>query len=288
MADQESDINEKELNALISLLEDDDAEIANHVESKLLSLGTSIIPYLEKEWMDNSLVPYVRERIEDIIHELQFELLIEKLTHWKQGGGVDLLEGMMYVANYQYPDLNIKYLTRKLEQYYYEAWKEFNGEFTPMQQVKILNDIFYNRLKFRANSKNFHSPSNSMLNVVMESKKGNPLSLCVIYLLLARRLKIPVWGVNLPNLFVVCYKVDKPEFYVNVFSNGIIFTKEDIDNYIGQLNLEQKDIYYQPCTHIDIVARALRNLLASFEKLGEYKKSDDVKRLLKCIDDTQG
>lgn len=279
------EINEKELNALITLLEDDDIEIASHVEQKLLSLGTSIIPFLEKEWMSQSLIPHVREKIEDIVHDLQFELQLEKLTEWKNSGGEDLLEGMMYVANYQYPDLNIEYLSRKLEQYYYEAWKEFNGEFTPIQQVKILNDVFYNRIKFRPNSKNFHSPSNCMINTVMESKKGNPLTLCVIYLLLAKRLKIPIYGVNLPNLFIVTYKTEAQQFYINVFNNGIIFTTNDIDNYIEQLHLEKQDIYYQPCSNIEIVTRAIRNLISSFDKLGEYKKADDVKKMLSKIED---
>lgn len=77
-------INEKELKALISLLEDDDHEILVHVEEKLLSLGTDVIPFLEKEWMNNSLIPSVREKIEDIIHNLQYDLLSEKLISWKE------------------------------------------------------------------------------------------------------------------------------------------------------------------------------------------------------------
>ncbi|WP_252737026.1 MULTISPECIES: transglutaminase-like domain-containing protein [Reichenbachiella] len=285
MTDDTLDINEKELTALISLLDDEDREVTGHVEEKLLSLGTSVIPFLEKEWMKNSLIPYVRVKIEDIIHELQYELLKERFVEWKEDGAEDLLEGMMLVANYQYPDLNMGYLTRKLEQFYYEAWKEFNGEYTPIQEVKILNDIMYNRLKFRPNAKNFHSPANGMINQVMDSKKGNPLSLCVIYLMLAKKLKLPIYGVNLPNLFIVTYKTESTQFYINVFNNGIIFTTDDIDNYIEQLHLSKLDIYYQPCTNIDIVSRALRNLVASFDKLGEYKKSDDIKILLQVLED---
>lgn len=284
MANEILDINEKELTALISLLDDEDKEVTSHVEQKLLSLGTSVIPYLEKEWMKNSLIPDVRSKIEDIIHELQYELLKERLKVWKEEGAQDLMEGMMLVANYQYPDLDLGFLNRKLEQYYYEVWKEFNGEYTPIQQVKILNDIMYNRLKFRPNSKNFHSPSNGMINLVMESKKGNPLSLCVVYMLLAQKLKLPIYGVNLPNLFIVTYKTKSTQFYINVFNNGIIFTTEDIDNYIDQLHLSKQDVYYQPCSNVDIVVRALRNLISSFEKLGEYKKSDDVKVLLQVLE----
>lgn len=274
----------KELVALVSLLEDDDQEIIDHVEEKLLSLGTDVIPVLEKEWMNNSLNPNVRNRIEEIIHSLQYKILIKKLGDWKENGAEDLLEGMMLISNYQYPDLNIQFLKRKFEQYYYEAWKEFKNEMGPVEQVKVLNDVIFNKLKFRPNSKNFHAPSNSMINVVMESKKGNPLSLCVIYLIIAQRLKMPVYGVNLPNLFILTYKSEGTQFYINVFNNGLIFSTEDIDNYISQLNLKKSDVFYQPCDHVDIVTRCLRNLVGAFEKLGEYKKSDDVKELLQVVE----
>ena len=279
-------MDERELGALVSLLEDEDKEILNHVEDKLLSMGTQVIPFLEKEWMKNSLNPDVRNKIEDIIHVLQYDLLKDKLLNWKAEGAEDLLEGMMLISNYQYPDLNIKFLKRKFEQFYYEAWKEFKNEMGPVDQIKVLNDIMFNKLKFRPNSKNFHAPSNSMINVVLESKKGNPLSLCVIYMLIAQRLKLPVFGVNLPNLFILTYKTDSTQFYINVFNNGLIFSTEDIDNYIDQLNLSKSDIVYQPCSNIDIVVRALRNLIAAFDKLGEYKKADDVKELLNAVDDS--
>lgn len=278
-------VSEKELSALINLLEDDDREIVVHVEDKLNSLGTDIIPFLEKEWMNNSLIPRVREKIEDIIHTLQYDLLSDKLVAWKEAGAEDLLEGMMLVANYQYPDLNLKFLVRKFEQYYHSAWREFSEELSPMEQIKVLNDVFFNKIKFRPNAKNFHSPANGMINVVLESKRGNPLSLCVVYMLLAQRLKMPIYGVNLPNLFILTYKTEQTQFYINVFNNGIIFTTDDINNYIDQLKLTKNDIYYQPCTHVDIVARALRNLISSFEKLGEYKKADDIKILLQSVNE---
>ncbi|MFY0654051.1 MAG: transglutaminase family protein [Cyclobacteriaceae bacterium] len=280
-------MNNKELVALVSLLEDDDKEIINHVEDKLMSLGTDVIPILEKEWMNNSLNPVVRNKIEDIIHTLQYKILHQKLADWKEEGAEDLLEGMMLIANYQYPDLNLKYLKRKFEQYYYEAWKEFKNDMDPIQQVKVLNDVMFNKLKFRPNSKNFHAPSNSMINIVMDSKKGNPLSLCVIYLIIAQRLKMPVYGVNLPNLFILTYKTEDTQFYINVFNNGLIFSTEDIDNYIQQLNLSKSDIFYEPCSHVAIVTRCLRNLIGAFDKLGEYKKSDDVKELLMVIEENE-
>ena len=80
---QESEnLNNKELKALVSLLDDDDREVVQHVEDRIMALGTYIIPYLEFEW-ENSFNPIVQKRIEELVHGLQFELTKEKLYAWK-------------------------------------------------------------------------------------------------------------------------------------------------------------------------------------------------------------
>ena len=271
-----------EIKALISLLDDEDQEITQHVEDRIRSLGGTLIPYLESEW-EQSFNPILQKRIEDLIHDLQFSSLRERLIAWKEGGAMDLLEGMWLVATYQYPDLSIEKLRRDLEQIYYEVWLEFRNHLHPTDQIKILNNVFFNKLKFGANTKNFHSASSSMLNIVLESRKGNPISLCVIYLLVARRLNVPVFGVNLPKLFVLTYKTEHVQFYINVFNRGLIFTRNDIDNYIAQLNLAPIQMVYQPCTHLDIVKRVLRNLMIAFEKTGDDDRVREVGLLLEAI-----
>ncbi|MDO1447289.1 transglutaminase-like domain-containing protein [Rhodocytophaga aerolata] len=280
-------MNNNEIKALVSLLDDEDKEIQIHVEQKIISLGDAIIPFLEEEW-ENNLNLGVQKRIEDLIHLLQFESLKAKLRQWKEEGQQDLLEGMWLVATYQYPDLSLDKLKRELEQIYYDAWLEFRSNIHPFDQVKILNSIMFSKLKFAANTKNFHSPSNCMLNIVLDSKRGNPISLCVVYMLVANKLKMPVYGVNLPNLFVLTYKTNESQFYINVFSKGIIFSKADIDKYIAQLNLPSSDIFYQPCSTIDIIKRVLRNLIISFEKTSDTDKVQEIKQLLHVISDEPG
>ena len=277
-------LKSEEIKALVQLLDDEDLEVINHVEDKIRSIGTQIIPFLEEEWETN-FNPVVQEKIEDLIHELQFELLQERLLDWKEAGAENLLEGLWIVATYQYPDLELEELAKEIEQLYHELWRQFQDEMSPYDQIKVFNEVFFNTFKFRANSKNFHSPANSMINAVLESKKGNPISLCSIYMLLAQKMDLPIYGVNLPNLFILTYKLGEKSFYINVFNRGLIFTQEDIDNYLENLQLEKQDIFYEPCNNLDIVFRALRNLIVSFEKLGDYHKSDEMKIILQKMDE---
>jgi regulator of sirC expression with transglutaminase-like and TPR domain len=278
-------MKETELKALVSLLDDEDAQIIHHVEEKILSLGTSIIPFLEQEWESN-FSPQVQRRIEDLIHTLQYELLKERIRNWYASDDQDLLTGMWLVATYQYPDIELIKLKQELEQIYYETWLEFKPDLYPFDQVKVINSVLFNKLKFGANTKNFHSPGNSMINVVLETRKGNPITLCVIYFLVAQKLKLPVYGVNLPNLFVLTYKDERnPAFYINAFNKGLIFSKQDIENYINELHLTPQASCFEPCSSLEIIRRVFRNLIMSFDKMGEHAKAEEVKELLLLIAD---
>jgi regulator of sirC expression with transglutaminase-like and TPR domain len=277
-------LDDNNLKALVSLLGDDDAEIISHVKEKIVSLGDGMIPLLEREWETN-FNPHVQKRIVNLIHSIQYGGLLNRLTSWKDDGGTDLLEGMWLVATYQYPDLDYNKIKAEFEQLFYEAWVDMKEDSNSADTVKILNNVVFGKLKFSANTKNFHSPSNSMINNVLESRKGNPIALCVVYLLIAQKLKLPIYGVNLPNLFILTYKTDEePQFYINAFNKGLIFSKADIDNYISHLNLTPNPIYFDPCDHIDIIARVFRNLIVSFEKIGEAEKVKEVKELLAIVD----
>lgn len=276
-------MEEKKLKALVSLLEDDDDQILEQVENKILTLGNNIIPFLETQW-ESSFSPVVQQRLEDLIHTLQFRLLQDRLIHWKESENDDLLKGMWVVATYLYPDLDYEKLKADFEQIYYEAWLGQKNDLHPYDQIRALNDVIFHKLKFRGNTRNFHSPANSMINAVLESKKGNPISLSVIYILVAQKLDIPIYGVNLPNMFITTFKSNiVSQFYINPFNKGIIFTKEDIANYISELNLTPNDIFFQPCSHLDIIKRVLRNLSHSFEKQGDHHKTNEVKTLMQSI-----
>jgi len=277
-------MSESELKALVSLLDDEDRQIATHVHEKILSLGTEAIPFLEKEWESN-LNPTVQGRIEELIHTLQYDLVKERLKKWYSGDEKDLLTGMWIIATYQYPDIELEKLKQDLEQIYYDAWLEFRPDLYAFDQVKMINSVIFNKLKFGANTKNFHSPGNSMINIVLETRKGNPITLCVIYLLIAQKLKLPMHGVNLPNLFILTYKDDNHQFYINAFNRGLIFSRQDIENYIHELHMVPQPSFFEPCNNLEIIRRALRNLIMSFEKMGEHAKAEEVKLLLIEISD---
>lgn len=277
-------MEEREIKALISLLDDEDTQVSGHVEDRLRTLGPAAIPWLEREWESN-LNPAVQQRIENLIHDLQSDVLRQRLTDWYENPERDLLTGMWIVATIQYPDLELDKLRQMLDQIYYEVWPDFQAGQSAHERIRTINSVFFQKLRFGPNTKNFHSPGNSMINIVLDSRRGNPITLCVIYLLVAWRLKLPVHGVNMPNMFMLLYRDSSGEFYINVFNRGLIFTRQDLENYIHEIQLTPRPSFFEPCRSEDIVRRALRNLVVAFDKIGEHARAEEVKELLLVIQD---
>lgn len=279
-------ISNNEVKALLYLLDDEDPEVVDEVYKKIMSVGEAIIPFLEKEW-ESIMDATSQKKIENLIHSLQFKQVKKRLTEWSKSEQKDLLEGLWIIATYQYPDLELKKLREDFEQIYYETWLEMENDLAPQEQIRLLNNIIFSKLKFSGNTKNYYSPSNSMINIVLESKKGNHISLSMVYLLIAQKLKIPVYGVNLPIIFILTYKNEDTQFYINTFNKGIIFSKADVENFLDQQKLKPLPMFFEPCSSIDIVKRMLRNLVVAFEKLSENSKIAEVQELLNSISDDE-
>jgi hypothetical protein len=99
--------NSKEIAAIISLLDDPDPIIFEQISKKILSLGTTVIPMLESQW-EQSLDALLQQRIEQLIHQIQYNTVKEELKTWASSGSFDLLSGFITIARLQYPELDEK------------------------------------------------------------------------------------------------------------------------------------------------------------------------------------
>lgn len=291
-------INKKELNALIHLLDDPDEIIYSEIKNKFVSLGPPAIPHLEFAW-ENTYDIIMQKRIEQIIHDIQFKKLKSEIENWSNGESEDLLKGLLLIAHYQYPDLNEEKLRKQLKQITQDVWLDLNEDLTALEKIQVLNHILFEVHNFSGSSiNNYYSPQNSFFNCLLETKKGNPVMLSCLYIIIAQELKIPVYGVNLPEHFICGYldenrnlvnlsgddaAKDHILFYVNPYRKGIVFQHSDIDLFLKQLKLESLPSFYQPCTNKDIIIRVLRNLIFSYEKLGHIEKIEELSSLIDII-----
>jgi regulator of sirC expression with transglutaminase-like and TPR domain len=288
-------MDQKELNALISLLDDPDEEVYKHIRERLLSLGHEVIPALEDAW-EQSFDTLIQNRIENIIQKIQFEKIAIQLKDWAKYRTHDLLAGVLLVARYQYPDLDEEKVRKHIEQIKQDVWLELNNNLTALEKVRVINHIIFDVHNFSGNTTNYHAPQNSYINNVLESKRGNPLSLSILYAIVAQDLDIPIYGVNLPEHFVLAYKdehnllpalINEPTnnvlFYINPFSKGSVFSRKEIDAFLKQLKVTPEDSHYEPCSNFVIVKRLIANLMNSYEKLGYPHKVEELRQLLNTL-----
>jgi len=285
---------DKELLAMIKLLEDPDEDVSGMVTRKLLEMGREAIPGLEATW-ENTINPDIQTRIENIIHIIQFTELKKELSGWKESGGESLLYGAYLVARYQYPDLYFSEIEAQVEKLRKEVWIELHDGLTALEKIRVINHIFFAIHKFSGNTSNFYSPGNSFINQVLETGKGNPISLSLLYAIVAQSLDMPVFGVNLPLNYVLAYKdddfKDDPNgilFYINPYNKGAVLSRREIDFFLYEQKLEPRKEYYTPCTNIITIERLIRNLVFSYEKMGYPEKIEQVNELLTIINKKSG
>lgn len=281
-----------QIKAMISLIDDPDDGIYTHIKGQLLALGPDVIPVLENEWEANDYGLVFQSRIEQLIHEIQYNSVRLKLEEWIEKGANDLLEGCIIINRFQYPDLDEARLRKRIYQMKHDIWLELNENLTAFEQIRIINHILFDIYGLSANKKNFHAPQNSYLNMVLDTGKGNPLSLSIIYSLICQQLEIPVYGINLPNHFVLAYmdrynimrihegKSEEVLFYINPFSRGSIFNRKEIEQFLKQINVEQHESFFYPCNNLTIIRRMIANLVSAYEKSGQPEKGEELTRLL--------
>ncbi|WP_439695896.1 transglutaminase family protein [Mucilaginibacter sp. AW1-7] len=280
-------INPTEVNSLIRLLDDPDNEIYDHVHEKLLGYGSEVIAYLETAF-EQAFDAIQQERIANLVHEIQFGSLKTDLQLWHQSGAFDLLQGVLIINRYQYPDLDEQRVINQVESIKRDIWIQMMNEASPKEQIKLINHVFYNIYGFSGNTSNHLDPQNSYLSQVLETKKGNQISMAIIYSIIAQKLDIPVYGVNLPQHFILAYVDESMEtnfeggilFYINAFNKGFIFGRRDVDMFLKQLNLKFDKQFYEPCSNTDIIKRVIRNLISAYENLGAAEKVVELNELL--------
>jgi len=279
-------MRENELKALITLLEDDDREVIRIMENNLLDKGETIVPILEKVWQE-SLNEEVQNRVETIIDKIQFNSTIKNLVGWAEGGGTDLLTGAWYIARYVYPKLEFAMLIQKIDSLAYDIEAEMPMFITPLEKIKVVNHVLYNVHKFTRNTTDYLSPDNSCINQVIKERRGNSVSLAIIYQEICRRLKLPVSGVNLPKNYILAY--ENPDnsgdifFYINPFNQGVVLGKREIDFFVKQQKLKPDKSFYYPCSNVETIKRLLSSLADSYQESGKADKLQDIKRLIKAL-----
>lgn len=289
---------------MVSLLDDPDPGIHLRVQQDLDALGVHAVAQLEELWIQAEEVKE-RRSLEKVIHRLQWNDIQCHLTVWLEGDRSDLLSALCIIARYQYPNLDEQAVRQTLQAIRIEVWMGLNEQMTALEQVRHLNFVLFRVHKFRGNTDEYLNPNNNFINKVLETRKGNPLMIGLVYMLIAQKLDLPIFGVNLPQHFVLAYleqhsysgqnKTEdmqqetyrRPLFYINAFNMGSVFGKRDLDQFLRMVHVEPKDQFYRACTNTEILLRLCANLESSYRDAEEFHKIPEIQALQKLIKDNE-
>lgn len=285
----------KEILALLHLMDDPDAEVFDSVADRLLHYGKEIIPTLEKYW-ETTEDEAVQNRIENLIHRALFTELQEELLSWAKDKEAGLLNGAIIIAKFRYPDLNMGALRTQFEQIKRNVWLELNNYLTPLEQINVINGILYNYYKLNGREITDRDANLFFVNNTLENKQGNAYSIGIIYLAICELLDVPVFAINLPKQFVIAYfdslyqfqmpdsdPIQTLQFYIDPV-NGMVYTQQDVEVYLKKINVPKEDRFFDPMSNKAIIIRMLDELAQTYEYTNQSEKSMEIQQLIALLD----
>jgi regulator of sirC expression with transglutaminase-like and TPR domain len=276
-------LDSTEIRSLIKLLDDESEEIVSTVKGKLLENGIASIPSLEEAIETGS--PVLRERMRSIIHELataQVRVQLEELRHGEVAD-LDLEAGAFVVARYGYPNEDLKWCSKVLDNFAQELDSRLDTHDDPLDIISTVSRFLSFERGFKGDIEDYYNPENSYINRVLERRTGLPISLCIIYLLVAKRLNIPLFGVGMPGHFLLKYEVGEKEIFLDPFRGAKLLSRADCRDFIEATGYGFREEYFSTVTNRQILERMIRNLMLAYRQKGESDRIQSLQSFLEIL-----
>ena len=277
------ELSQSERSALLSLLADEDPLVYRTVREKILSCGPPVAEWLRPHTTSND--PALRRHARQIVLHFDRQAADDHFLAFclRHGEEFDLEQGAWLFALTQYPLINVEAYQAVLDGYANELRGRLNSTAEPQAILTLINQYLFGELGFAGNEENYYNPENSYLNCVMDRRTGNPINLCLVYILLARRLRLPVAGIGLPGHFICRYQSTAAEIYLDPFNHGKTLTKADCVQYLVNANCSLRDDYLTPVSARRLLLRVCSNLHQVYQRLEQAAEAMRLQRYLVAL-----
>jgi regulator of sirC expression with transglutaminase-like and TPR domain len=209
------------------------------------------------------------------------DALIDILTRADSDAPLDL--AALELAAIEFPRLDPEPFIDILDSYANEIDERMRMEYDGVERLQVLHEFLFREQGFAGNERDFYNPRNSCLNEVIAARTGIPISLSVVYMAVAERLEMPVFGIGLPGHFLCSYEDEGFQTYIDVFHQGTLMTAEqciDFARTLTGMDLSATPQLLKPVTPQQILVRMLNNLRSIYLRGKEYPKASQVLDLL--------
>lgn len=274
---------------LLSLIDDRDEEVYIAVKNRLIEAGPNILPVLEHA-LTTSISLLQHDRLEQIIKQLRFVKLEEKMAIWVNSEEKSLLDGWILISTIHHPSIVSNVIELLVQKIVRDVWVEINESLTSIEQVSILNHIFYDLYRFELNQQDIYAPENSVINNLLISRKGNLLSLSTLYCIVAQRLHLPIHPIGVGQYIVLGYyepQIAKEVygantspylFYINIEHQGAIIGANELAYFVHQNKLDIK--INTPISEGKMIKLLLEFMIKCYDLKGEDEKLKTANNLM--------
>lgn len=277
-----------EIQALITLLGDDDNHVRDIARERLLQIGEPATAFL-RDVGNADGDGKIRIEARHVLAQIRQDDLSASfyLLGLLDEGQADLEQAAFLLARFGHPDLEMAPYRRELDtlasQIAHQI-RDLHPRRDSRRIVRLMNRFLFSDEGFSGNVEDYYDPDNSYINCVLERRTGIPITLSVIYILLARRLQLPIRGINLPIHFICQYYSPPDSFYFDPFHNGKTLSRTDCAMLLHRAGVTFHDGCLKEARPHDIIARMARNLIVIYHHRGDFAKVEALDRILKILE----
>jgi len=261
-----------EIHAIIRLLQDDDPSTVKLVKEQLAGRGNDFLPDLRE--MLHADDERVSQHVADVLFQIDARGAGEALTalceHFSNED--DLESGAWLIARVIRHGIDLAPARTTLDEWGRETARRLQGAVDATERVHVLGGFLGNEMQLRGNSEDYYNPENSLLPRVIETRRGIPITLALVYILVGQRAGLAIEGVNFPGHFLARHE----EVLFDPFDRGRILSDEDCVLILERQNLTPQPLYFETATPLAMLTRIMANLLYIYQTAEEHDRTEQL------------
>jgi regulator of sirC expression with transglutaminase-like and TPR domain len=270
----------KQREAIIRLLKDNDPETVNLTKQQLVAGGTEAMPDLREllSTDDQQVTAHVREVLAEIeIRHAKdgFEDICSRISDL-----CDLEQACWYLAQIFQPGIDVEPYQKTIDSWGHELRNRLLIRDSDTSRAIAMAQFFGKDLGLHGNEDDYYNPRNSLIPCVMDSRLGIPISLSLLYMMVAWRASFLVEGVNLPGHFVIRHGA----VLLDPFHEGRILTRSDCTKILSHQNRTLHEDHLSAAHPKLILIRMLANLLYIFQHEGNEPLHTMIAQWIRLLD----
>ena len=200
---------------------------------------------------------------------------------------LSIAEGALVIARHEYPALDVTAYLAELDGIATRIKRRLPSDAGKPHMLSLLNHCLFRELGYAGNRDNYYDPRNSFLNDVIDRRTGIPITLCILYLEIGKRLGLPLEGVAFPGHFLVKCRIDQGVIVLDPFNRGASLSEEELRDMLKQNGNDRSQppltALLQTADKKTMWLRLARNLKAIYVNAGQPEKAVKIITMILTI-----